>query len=254
MRYLIPILLLGVWALTPLPLLAGQCGNSEYHSRGVVQQIHDGDTVSLKDGRRIRIIPIDAPEIDHKHPSRSQPQALAARDQLARLLPPGSEVHIRFDTQRSDKYGRLLAHLFTKQGENIAASLLQAGLARLWVIPPNDWNWRCYQQQQRLAQQAKRKIWRESAWQAVAAAQVRLTEQRLTRLFGRVTQVSEGGGRYWLTLDQRVTLVLEKSQLSRFPSLVPKKMLGQSLRVTGKLYQVKGQLRISLQHPWQLDS
>ncbi|WP_345867392.1 hypothetical protein [Shewanella algae] len=34
--------------------------------------INDGDTLTLKDGRLIRLIGVNAPEIDHQYPSLSQ--------------------------------------------------------------------------------------------------------------------------------------------------------------------------------------
>jgi micrococcal nuclease len=83
----------------------------------------DGDTI-LVDGERVRIMGLDAPEIDC-HCPRECRLAQEAKGALARLLaqPPVIERHGK------DRYGRTLARV-TAGGRDVADSLIARGLAR----------------------------------------------------------------------------------------------------------------------------
>lgn len=47
------------------------------------------------------------------------------------------EVNLKFGIQERDKYGRLLAYVYLKDGTMINELLLEKGLARVAVFPPN---------------------------------------------------------------------------------------------------------------------
>ena len=53
----------------------------------IVTYVYDGDTVKLSDGRSLRIVGIDTPEIG-RNDRPSQPYAEAARRMLRELLEP----------------------------------------------------------------------------------------------------------------------------------------------------------------------
>lgn len=106
-----------------------------------VASVHDGDSIRLCDGEKVRIANIDAPELPGS--SRCDPRqlrggrnpswcdhALAARsrDELAGFLATGTvEVH----RQGYDRYGRTLARV-TVNGRDAGAHLIRQGLARPW--------------------------------------------------------------------------------------------------------------------------
>ena len=64
----------------------------------------DGDTLRLTDGRRVRIVQIDAPELE------TDCYGQAARRALLRLAPPGTRVTLERDPALDavDRYARLL--------------------------------------------------------------------------------------------------------------------------------------------------
>lgn len=74
---------------------------------GRVVAVHDGDTITLLDGRRdehrIRLSQIDAPEIGHGKRNPGQPFGEASKQSLSGLI-YGREV--RADCETTDKYGR----------------------------------------------------------------------------------------------------------------------------------------------------
>lgn len=97
-----------------------------------VAYVVDGDTIAItRDGyaapERVRLIGIDTPELGHgKGPDECW--AAEARDELAALLPEGTEVTLRTDPSQAsrDRYGRLLRHV-DASGVNVVRYQLQAG-------------------------------------------------------------------------------------------------------------------------------
>ncbi|HKJ23067.1 MAG TPA: thermonuclease family protein, partial [Gammaproteobacteria bacterium] len=97
---------------------ADTCGPSRVDARAHVAYVYDGDTVRLDDGRRIRLIGVDTPEIAHDG-NPAQPFALAARQFLIDLLhQSGGDVRLRYGPERKDHYHRTLAHLYLPDGQS----------------------------------------------------------------------------------------------------------------------------------------
>ena len=92
---------------------------------GVVDTVWDGDTIHLNDGRRVRLVQIDAPEVRD-----SECYAKEATDELARLAPLGSTVSLRADPalDRRDRFGRILAYVY-KGTANLNLRLAELGAA-----------------------------------------------------------------------------------------------------------------------------
>ena len=91
---------------------------------GRVARIADGDTLRLADGRRIRLVQIDAPE------PGSECWGNDARDELAALAAPGSEVELQRDPALDDRdrFGRLLRYV-SAGGRNLNLALVELGAA-----------------------------------------------------------------------------------------------------------------------------
>ncbi len=91
---------------------------------GVVASVTDGDTLRLRDGRRVRLVQIDAPEEETECFGRG------ATAELARLAPRGTEVALEADARldRVDNYGRVLRYVLV-DGENVNLELVRQGAA-----------------------------------------------------------------------------------------------------------------------------
>jgi micrococcal nuclease len=96
----------------------------------VVERIADGDTFTCRDGRRVRLIGIDTPEL------RQGERGRLARAALTRLAPPGASVHLERDVAPRDRYGRELAHVWTG-ARLVNEALVLEGWAMLYTVPPN---------------------------------------------------------------------------------------------------------------------
>lgn len=96
-----------------------------------VKWVPDGDTILLDDGRFVRYIGINTPEVA-KDGQPGEPFAAAARNRNQDLI-GGAFVRLEFDASKKDRYGRLLAYVSNHEGRMINAVLVAEGLA--WCLP-----------------------------------------------------------------------------------------------------------------------
>lgn len=124
-----------------------------------VTHVVDGDTLDVELGgrrERVRLLGVDTPEtVDPDRPIGCYgPEASAF---TARRL-TGRTVRLRFDRERRDRYGRLLAYLEV-DGRRFNDELLTGGYARLLVIPPNGRHGRAMLDEELAARSAGRGLW-----------------------------------------------------------------------------------------------
>jgi len=96
-----------------------------------VIKVYDGDTLTLQTNDRVRLIGIDTPEI-----KESQPFAKEAKEFLSDQV-LGQDIFLSFEANgdKKDRYGRLVAWVFVKEGErylNLNEGLVAAGLASVY--------------------------------------------------------------------------------------------------------------------------
>lgn len=98
-----------------------------------VEYVHDGDTLFLTDGTKVRLLGIDTPEVgEHRECYGDE-----ARELLRDLLPEGTRVQVLADVQPLDQYGRSLLFIYTDGGVNVNLELIERGAAEAVVLPPN---------------------------------------------------------------------------------------------------------------------
>jgi endonuclease YncB( thermonuclease family) len=104
---------------------AGVAGETRGSETAVVASVYDGDTLSLRDGRRVRLLQIDTPEL-----GSGECYSRAARTALLRLTPIGRAVVLETDPglDRTDRYGRLLRYV-KRNGVNVNLELVRRGAA-----------------------------------------------------------------------------------------------------------------------------
>ncbi len=105
-------------------------------SKGLkVKFVYDGDTILLENGKKVRLLGIDAPEIDHET-GKNEFMALPAREFNVRLL-RNARVSLEYDRERKDRYGRYLAYVFLEDGLMLNGLLLREGLAHVFYFTLN---------------------------------------------------------------------------------------------------------------------
>lgn len=172
-----------------------------------VAQVQDGDTLKLTDGRRVRLIGVNTPELARAG-RPDEPQAHAARAWLraqldarpVRLL-PGREAH--------DRYGRLLAHLYLADQRLAAQALIAQGLGYALAVGANDRLAPCL-----FAAEAEARRQRLGIWQQAPLAAAAIDRAGFAVVRGRVTGMTVlRRGRY-VDLDRHLALWLPAGALA----------------------------------------
>ncbi len=163
--YKLALALLSLGVILVARLAPGQGG----HKDAIVVKVYDGDTVELNDGEHVRLIGIDTPEL-HESQKLFQDAQRTGQDiavikaqgerayEFTRDWVLGQQVHLTFDAQKKDKYGRLLAYVYLpfprpplsagprsgyitsidgKKWYFLNATIIQGGYAVPMTIPPN---------------------------------------------------------------------------------------------------------------------
>jgi micrococcal nuclease len=138
----------------------------------LVTRVVDGDTLLLESGERVRLIGIDTPEIHesdklYRDSRRTGMDIKTIREmgrrsyEFVRGLAEGNRVRLEFDAERQDRYKRLLAYVYLKDGTFLNGEIIRQGYASLMTFPPNvkyvDMFLKFYQE----ARENKRGLWRE---------------------------------------------------------------------------------------------
>src|SRR5215208_1321874 len=143
-----PLLLALLIAVLALSRCGTDDGNRSAEPAGpvnaTVTDVVDGDTIEVElpggSEEDVRYIGIDTPEtVKPDTPVEcGGPRAHEVNERLV----AGREVTLRFDAERRDVYGRLLAYVYVPRAGRrplfVNAELARRGLARTLTIPPND--------------------------------------------------------------------------------------------------------------------
>lgn len=224
------------FGLGPLSAFAdGACAKARIDEYAAVTYVYDGDTVRLDDGRHVRFIGINAPEIGH-HGEPSQAFAVQAREALMKLLMDHrQQVGLHYDRERFDRYHRFLAHVYV-DGQSVEAWLLDGGLATLLVVPPNDENLACYAAAEQAARAGRRGLWRLPEYQVTPVGRLSGDDDGYRIIRGRVTRVGHSAHAVWVHLGDRVELRIDRPDLPYVRPLDPDAMVGQEVVARGWLH------------------
>jgi micrococcal nuclease len=225
-------------------VMAAACPAAAAGERVRVEYVYDGDTIKLDDGRRLRFIGINTPELNDKH---TRLLANAARSALQHLLDSGDQtLLLQHGQQRQDHYGRILAHPFLENGVNVAASLLQQGFATVLVVPPNTWGAHCYQRIENEARIDRKGLWGHSDYQPQAADKLPLSTRGFRIVQGRVNGIRDSRYTLWIDIDGPLVLQISKQDLGNFDSL--ESLIGKQIEARGWIRQVQDDLRMKVRH------
>ncbi len=120
------------FSLMSIVVLSGCTGhnvlNSEDVETAVVSKIIDGDTIETEDGRKIRLLGINAPEDGEYYYSESK--------NFLDVLIKG-EVTLEPGMDDKDKYGRSLRYVFS-DGKSVNLEMIKSGYAIVYVLNPEE--------------------------------------------------------------------------------------------------------------------
>ncbi len=129
-----------------------------------VTYVYDGDTIRLMDGRRVRLIGINAPETRHEDRKKGnyqeeEPFAEDAKQYLNNKL-IHQKVSLELDHKTKDHYRRILAYVFLPDGTMINEKMVEQGLAYCMSVNPNTRYEKQFVKTQQIAMDAGKGIWK----------------------------------------------------------------------------------------------
>ncbi|VAW54820.1 hypothetical protein MNBD_GAMMA05-1791 [hydrothermal vent metagenome] len=198
----------------------------------VVRHIYDGDTLRLSDGRNVRLIGINTPELARKQ-KPAEVFAHEAKQALKTLVKKGQSIHLIYGKDKKDRYDRTLAHTFLASGQNIQQKLLSQGLASAITIPPNIKFAACYLAVENTARCHQLGLWKNRA--ALKAKQ--LTNQHLgfQLIQGTVKNITTNAKGIWLNIDDTLTVGIRPDNQHLFDKKIINNYLNQPITIRGWL-------------------
>jgi micrococcal nuclease len=217
----------------------------------VVARVVDGDSLLLADGRKVRLVGINAPELGSGE-RPDQPLARAALAALRNFL--GSDrVRLRFGRDRYDHYGRILAYVDNAAGASAGEHLLRQGLAMMVAIPPNLDHVAGYRRLEVEARGAKRGVWAERAYRPVPAKQLGTGDTGFRFVTGTVARVGESRKYIYLDLTDNFAIAISRDNWHHFGD-DPKKWTGKRVQVRGWISLWRDKLRVRIGHPAMVET
>ncbi|MHA6163118.1 thermonuclease family protein [Pseudomonas sichuanensis] len=217
-----------VVAIWHFPALAF-CPLPDRPQQVAVRYVVDGDTVRLVDGRSVRLIGINAPEVAGKG-RPSEPYAEAAKRRLQALIKASDgRVGLVPGVESKDKYGRTLAHIYSRTGHNLEAQLLSEGLAYRIAFAPNTRLAECQQQAEQAARKARLGLWRQSP--VLRARDVR--QSGFALISGKINGIERNSGGAWLELDNNLVVRIPARLQRNFPASFFANLKGRQVEVRG---------------------
>ncbi len=223
--------LVGAFFVSAIWLSAAQafCPTPAGLSSVSVQRVVDGDTLRLSDGRSVRMIGLNTPELG-KQGRSDEPFAVAARKRLEVLVADsGGRVGLLPGKQAKDHYGRTLAHVYSTNGTNLEAQMLADGLGFQVAVAPNVDLVACQQAAERSARQAGRGLWRQSP--VLKAEQIRTSGFAVVS--GRVSKVQRNRGGIWIELQDSVVLRVAPNLVRQFDNAWLQTLQGRQIEARG---------------------
>ena len=221
---------------------------------GLVIAVYDGDTMKVRfaDGgeRKVRLIGIDSPEMDDPREEVRFMAFIAKRFAFLNLY--RKNVHLAYDWELEDQYGRLLAYLTTNDGALFNELILKEGFAFAYrKFPFRKDLMERFKAAETEARRAGKGLWRKESPLEVPASGARAYLGQLVS----VRMTCSG-------FEERRSFAVLHSLTGGFEALVPKEfrtafpglegLTGKTVVVSGLVEEFDGTLQILLYLPRQL--
>lgn len=227
--------------------------------RVLVDHVYDGDTIRTADGKDVRLIGIDTPEMNWEQGAAEFYAPEAFKYTREKLL--DKYVYLEYGLDDKDEYGRKLAYLFLQDGSFFNREILSRGYAGLLLIPPNLKYAKELRKAATEARENSRGIWKK--WDQITEKLPVISWQQADLYFnerviveGKIKNTHDTGEVVFIDFtkkeDDGLYLVIFANQLYRFDYDPAKFLLGKKIMVTGKIEKYEGLPEIVIESPLQL--
>jgi micrococcal nuclease len=222
---------------------------------GVVIAVFDGDTIKVKfdnnrGSRIVRLIGIDAPEIDQPK-EETQFQAHVSKRFTFHYL-YRKKVSLTYDRELEDKYGRLLAYVWTEEQRLFNRFILQEGFASAFLrFPFRDDYRQDFEKAEKQARRLEKGFWGGPYYPEVQASEANSFLGKIVSVVFFCARVQPDKNFLFLhSQDDEFAALIPRKHLSSFPD--SKKFAHKNVSVTGFLEEYKGQPQIFIFLPNQI--
>jgi micrococcal nuclease len=240
------------FAIVALLCLLVQC--SSQADTGTVTVVYDGDTIQvrLSSGKeeKIRLIGVDAPETN----SEDQEERLKAlySKRFAFKFLYKKQVKIEYDWEKRDKYGRLLAYIWTENGTFFNEFVIKKGFAAAYTRFKYRPEYReKFLKAEEYAKAREKGLWKKEPFPLIQKKEFsEFLGQLVSHEF--VCEKIEDKGNLILLVSEKdaFAVSLYKKYLHFFPGI--QTWIGKRLIISGLLEEYNGQPQIMLFLPSQL--
>ncbi len=248
-----PVLILAVLAGCFLSS-AGTLRRSHFPESGTVTRAADGDTLSVRfsDGveRRVRLIGVDAPERDDPREEAAWHAFLSWRFVFHSLY--RRAIRLTYDFPPQDEYGRVLAYVWTDEGELFNEQIIRQGFAAAFLKYPFRED---FQKRFRAAAAAARKehrgFWRNEEPELIPITEVRFHLGEIVSVRFWCAEVLEKRTFIFLrTADDELEALIPRDRASVFPAA--DSWAGKDILLTGFVEEFAGRPQIMVYFSHQL--
>lgn len=226
--------------------------------RGRVAAIADGDTLLLDDGRRVRLIGIDAPRAPlgraNDVPWRQADAAKTALGELAR----DRAVTLRYGGAPLDRYGRALAQVYRDDGLWLQGEMLVRGLVRVHSFADNRALVPEMLALEEAARKARRGLWRDPFYAVRRPEEMGRFIDSFQLVEGNIVEVAKVKGQVFLNFSPdwhtAFTAHVPRDALALFKAsgFDPLALKGTRVRLRGWLHYDRRPM-IDVTHPEQIE-
>jgi micrococcal nuclease len=241
-----------------LALLLGPMSPAVAENQFRVAAIVNGDTLTLGDGTRVRLVGIDAPRpplgLAADVPWRLAEATKAALAEIAQ----DRTVTLRYDGAQSDRYGRALAQVYREDGMWLQGELLRRGLARVHSYADNRAMVSEMLELEGEARAARRGLWRDPNYAVRRPEEAGRFIESFQLVEGTIVDVGKAKGQVFLNFGSdwhsAFTAHLPRNALPLFKEsgLDPNSLKGARVRLRGwvRFYE---RPMIDVTHPEQIE-
>ncbi len=217
----------------------------------IVTYVIDGDTIEVDDDTRVRLLGINSPEIGYNG-ATDEPMARRARKFVADRV-VGTTVTLKLERKQRDRYGRLLAHVFLKDGTNLQEQILAQGLGSVVAIPPNIGLVDIYQIAERAARRDKLGIWNHRYYRPVTPQQLDADAEGHRFVIGTVDRIGRSRRNFYLDLGPRFSVVIPHKDWRQYWGGDINRVLGAKVVARGWVFTQRRGKRVRVRHPAMLE-
>jgi len=240
---------------------AADCGSDDL-GKGSVRRIIDGRTIQLEAGRLVRLAAIEVPPMPMPREGGAEAKAGTAAKAALEALLAGRTVMLKKLGSDTDRYGRIVAHVFA-EGQNLSAQqqMLAQGYARVAADVGSKACAAALLAAENAARVASAGLWNDPSFAIQRAdhpAKVLAERGRFTLIEGKVLSVRENRGTIYVNFGRRwsedftVTITKRNEALFTGAGITLKKLAGRNIRVRG-FVEERGGPWIEAAHPEQIE-